>query len=122
MEGAGALGTVLEAQGVEEGTQRGEARSLEVVRGPAACGEVEEGSCCSPAEGTSGVNWEVGRWMEGEVDPEAVLRPADRRGDDTAGSAAGSWAAWGCRVELLSSSWTAGFGSPRPTCRSWWWT
>lgn len=122
MEGAGALGTVLEAQGVEEGTQWGEARSLEAVRGLAACAEVEEGSCCIPVEGKSGADWEVGKWMEGGADQEAVLWRADRRGDDTAGSAAGSWAAWGCRAELLSSSWTAGFGSPRPTCRSWWWT
>lgn len=43
---------------------------------------------------------------------------ADRRGDDTVESGVRSWAALERRRDLLSSSWTAGSGSLRRTCRS----
>lgn len=60
--------------------------------------------------------------MEEAADLEVVLQLFDRHVDDTVGLEVGSWGAWGCRGDPQSSSWTAGFGSPLLTCRSWWWT
>lgn len=51
-----------------------------------------------------------------------VLSGVDRRGGDKVVSVVRSWGEWVHRWDLLSSSWTAGSGSPLQTCRSWWWT
>lgn len=115
--------TVLGAQGVEEGTQQAGALYLEGVRDPAACVEaVAEGSCYNLEADTPAASWAVGRRREEGEDLEVVLQVAGRRGGDTAGLGVRSWAAWGRRRDLLSSSWTAGSGNLRQTCRSWWWT
>lgn len=46
-----------------------------------------------------------------------------RHGGGREGEQAGRMqGAWRRRRGLQSSSWTAGSGSPLPTCRSWWWT
>lgn len=91
------------------------------VHGLAACVEAAaEGSCCSPVVDRLVASWGAGRWREEVVALEVVLQAVDRR--DRAVLVEHSWAAWGRRRDLLSSSWTAGSGSPLQTCRSWWWT
>lgn len=62
----------------------------------------------------------MGKWKEEAEGLEVVLRVVDRHG--MVELEVHSWAAWGHRMDLLSSSATAGSGSPPQTCRSWWWT
>lgn len=115
--------TVLGAQEVEEGTQQVGDLYLEGVRGPVACvGAVGEDSCCSQVADTSAASWVGGRWKEEAEGLEVVLQAVDRHGGDMAVLGERSWAAWGRRRAPLSSSLTAGSGSPLRTCRSWWWT
>lgn len=119
-EGEGAPVTVLGAQ-EEGGTQQVGGRYLEGARVPAACaGGAGEDSCCSPVVDMSVVSSAVGMWREEVAGLEGVLQAAGRRG--MVGWGARSLEAWGRKRELLSSSWTAGSGSPLRTCRSWWWT
>lgn len=105
---------------MEEGTQQVGGLNLEGARGPAACVAEVEGSCCSPVVDMLAASWVADSWKEEAEGLEVVLQAEDTR--DTAGSGVRSWAAWGRRRDLLSSSSTAGSGSPRRTCRSWWWT
>lgn len=63
-----------------------------------------------------------GNWKEVVEGLEVVLQAEDRREGDTAVLGVRSWAALERKRDLLSSSWTAGSGSLRRTCRSWWWT
>lgn len=120
--GAAAPGPVLGVRGAEAGTRLAAGRYLGGVHGQVACGGVaaEEGSCCTRAEDTSAPWWVGGRRRAGV--PEGALRAAGKRGGGTAGWAGRSWAAWVRRRGPPSSSWTAGSGSPPPTCRSCWWT
>lgn len=116
--------TVLGEQEVEAGTRQVGDLYQEEVRGQAACeGEVAAvGSCCSLVADMSEPRWAVGKWRAEVGVLEGALQGEDRREGGTAGSGVRSWAAWARRRGLLSSSWTAGSGSPLPTCRSWWWT
>lgn len=88
-----------------------EGLNLEGVHGLAAC--VEEGSCCSLEADRLGPSWVVGRRKEEVGVQEVVLREVDRH--DMGVLAGHSWAALGRRWEPLSSSWTAGSGSPPRT-------
>ena len=91
-------------------------------RGPCEAGA--GGSCgCTPGAGRRAR--EAGGWVEGRWKGEAQgeERLAGRRVGGTAwGAASYRTGAWSCRWSHQSSSWTAGSGSPRPTCRSWRWT
>lgn len=111
--------TVPGGPGVEEGNRWGVVRSPEEARGPAACAEAEvAGSCCSQAAGRTAPGWVAGSWWEEEAGPAGALRGVGRRVGGTAGSGGRNWAAWARRRDPPSSSWTAGSGSPRRTCRS----
>lgn len=115
--------TVLGAQEVEEGSQQAADLYLEGGRGLAACvGAVAEGSCCSLVEDRSAASWVAGMRKEEVEGLEEVLSVAGRRGGGTVELGVRSWAAWERRRDLQSSSWTAGSGSLRRTCRSCWWT
>lgn len=81
-----------------------------------------EGSCCSLVADTLVASWVVGSWKEEVEGLEVVLQAVGRRGGDMAVLGVRSWAAWGRRRDLLSSSLTAGSGSLLRTCRSCWWT
>lgn len=106
---------------MEEGIQQAGDLYPEGVHGLAACVEaVVEGSCCIPVADMLAASWVAGSWKEEGL--EVVLQAVDRRGGDMVVLGVRSWAAWGRRRDLLSSSSTAGSGTLLRTCRSWWWT
>lgn len=116
-EVAAGLGTVLEALGV--GNHREAGLTREGARGRAASLAAEEvGSCCNLEADRPGLSWEEGMWRVGA--PEVEQRAGGRRG--RAASVERSPGAWAGRRGRRSSSGTAGSGSPRRTCTSWWWT
>lgn len=115
MGAAKALGLVPGARVVGEGIPQAVGRS----RG--ACAEAE-GSCCSPAAGSLGPSWEVDTWKEAVGVLEGALQAVDRHAGGMVGLEEHSRGAWGHKRDLLSSSWTAGSGSPLRTCTRRWWT
>lgn len=83
--------------------------------------EVED-SCCSLVVDKSAASWVVGTKRAEVEGLEEELQAAGTHGGDMAVSEVRSLEAWGRRMDLQSSSWTADFGSLLQTCRSCWWT
>lgn len=87
-----------------------------------ACVEGVEGSCYSLVVDRLEASWVVGT-KKAEVEGlEEVQQAAGTHGGGMAELGVRSLEAWERRMDLLSSSWTADFGSLLQTCRSCWWT
>lgn len=81
-----------------------------------------EDSCCTLVVDRSAASWVAGMKRVEVEGLEEVQQVAGTHGGGMVELGVHSLGAWVHRLDLLSSSWTAGFGSPLQTCRSCWWT